>query len=343
MYTRAGAIPDLPDPAGRAGMAAGTVTESDGTQSIIAAGGANFPQAAPGASTPEERGPKAYHQDIFKLRNGQWSKAGTLPAPLGYAAFASVGKGLAVAGGHNAEGILKDALLIKADGSVEKLPPLPVPVTEAAFAAHGNKLFVIGGRDSDQPEAALNTIYMLDTTPDTAKMKWASLPPFPGAAASSPPPPSVTAPCSSQGGLHPVQGCRRRNRQNVPFRHDRLRHDVQRSRRMGSRGQTAACRTGNARSRPPQAPPRYVKIPSSSSAGTSAATRRTRPSPWCSPATSWFMTSSETNGRTRGSGRRHRHRARRREGFRDHDHQRGNRPGRPDPVNASASAGTILK
>ena len=108
----AGAIPDLPDPAGRAGMAAGTVTESDGTQSIIAAGGANFPQAAPGASTPEERGPKAYHQDIFKLRNGQWSKAGTLPAPLGYAAFASVGKGLAVAGGHNAEGILKDALLI---------------------------------------------------------------------------------------------------------------------------------------------------------------------------------------------------------------------------------------
>ena len=148
---------------------------------LIAAGGANFPQAAPGASTPEERGPKAYHQDIFKLRNGQWSKAGTLPAPLGYAAFASVGKGLAVAGGHNAEGILKDALLIKADGSVEKLPPLPVPVTEAAFAAHGNKLFVIGGRDSDQPEAALNTIYMLDTTPDTAKMKWASLPPFPGA------------------------------------------------------------------------------------------------------------------------------------------------------------------
>ena len=120
-----GTVPDLPDPAGRAGMAAGTVTEDDGTQSVIAAGGANFPQAAPGASTPEERGPKTYYQDIFKLRNGQWSKAGTLPVPLGYAAFASVGKGLAVAGGHNAQGILKDALLIKTDGSVEKLPPLP--------------------------------------------------------------------------------------------------------------------------------------------------------------------------------------------------------------------------
>lgn len=176
----AGAIPDLPDPIGRAGMVAGTVTENDGTQSVIAAGGANFPQAAPGAATPEERGPKAYHQDIFKLRNGQWTKAGTLPAPLGYAAFGSVGKGLAVAGGHNAEGILKDALLIKADGSVEKLPPLPLPITEAAFASHGNKLFVIGGRDADQPEAALNTVYMLDTTPDASKMKWQQLPPFHG-------------------------------------------------------------------------------------------------------------------------------------------------------------------
>lgn len=176
----AGTIPDLPDPVGRAGMVAGTVTENDGTQSIIAAGGANFPQAAPGASTPEERGPKVYHQDIFKLRNGQWTKAGTLPVPLGYAAFGSVGKGLAVAGGHNAEGILADALLIKADGSVEKLPPLPVPITEAAFAFHGNKLFVIGGRDAEQPEAALNTVYMLDTTPDTARMKWQLLPPFHG-------------------------------------------------------------------------------------------------------------------------------------------------------------------
>lgn len=63
-------------------MVAGTVTEDDGSQSVIAAGGANFPQAAPGASTPEERGPKTYYQDIFKLRNGQWSKAGTLPVPL---------------------------------------------------------------------------------------------------------------------------------------------------------------------------------------------------------------------------------------------------------------------
>ena len=45
----------------------GTGTEDDGSQSVIAAGGANFPQAAPGASTPEERGPKTYYQDICLL------------------------------------------------------------------------------------------------------------------------------------------------------------------------------------------------------------------------------------------------------------------------------------
>lgn len=197
----AGSIPNLPDPIGRAGMMAGTVTEADGTQSIIAAGGANFPNAVPSATTPEERGAKVYHRDIFKLRNGQWSNAGTLPAPLGYAAFASVGKGVVIAGGQNAEGVLKDALLVKADGTVEQLPSLPVPVTEAAFAAHGNKLFVIGGRDRDEPDTALNTVHMLDTTPDTAKMEWKQLPPFHGAGRIL----STAAVCDST--LYIVGGC----------------------------------------------------------------------------------------------------------------------------------------
>ena len=46
-----GTVPDLLDPAGRAGMVAGTVTEDDGSQSVIAAGGANFPHAAPKPTT----------------------------------------------------------------------------------------------------------------------------------------------------------------------------------------------------------------------------------------------------------------------------------------------------
>lgn len=176
----AGSIADLPDSLGRAGMIAGTVTEPDGTQSIIAAGGANFPHAEPGANTPEARGPKVYHQDIFKFHQGKWSKLGSLPTPLGYAACASVGKGVVLAGGHNTDGIQTNTLLIKPNGAVEQLPPLPLPITEAAFVGYGNKLFVIGGRDKDQPEAALNTVYTLDTTPEPGKMEWKALPPFQG-------------------------------------------------------------------------------------------------------------------------------------------------------------------
>ena len=50
-----GTVPDLPDPAGRAGMVAGTVTEDDGSQSVIAAGGANFPQACLLYTSPSPR------------------------------------------------------------------------------------------------------------------------------------------------------------------------------------------------------------------------------------------------------------------------------------------------
>ncbi len=172
----ADAQPALPDAIGRAGMVAGTVAEADGSVSVIAAGGANFPDAQPNATTPEQRGAKVYHQDIYKLTNKQWSKIGTLPKPLGYAAFATVEKGIVVAGGHNADDILKDAFIIKKDGTTEALPPLPVPVTEAAFTNNVNKLFVVGGRADES--TALKSVYMLDTA--AAKPEWKKLPDFNG-------------------------------------------------------------------------------------------------------------------------------------------------------------------
>ncbi len=168
--------PALPDAIGRAGMVAGTVAEEDGTVAVLAAGGANFPNAQPNATTPEQRGAKVYHQDIYKLTNKQWSKIGTLPKPLGYAAFATVEKGIVVAGGHNADGILTDAFIIKKDGSTEALPALPVAITEAAFTNNGNKLFVIGGTSNNN--TALQSVYMLDTA--AAKPEWKKLPDFNG-------------------------------------------------------------------------------------------------------------------------------------------------------------------
>ncbi len=168
--------PALPDSIGRAGMIAGTVAEEDGTRSVIAAGGANFPNAQPNATTPEERGAKVYHQDIYKLNNKQWTKIGTLPKPLGYAAFATVDKGIVVAGGHNADGILTDSFIIKVDGTTEALPAMPVAVTEAAFTNNGNKLFVVGGTSNNI--TALRSVYMLDTAAE--KPEWKKLPDFNG-------------------------------------------------------------------------------------------------------------------------------------------------------------------
>ena len=47
-----GTVPDLPDPAGRAGMVAGTVTEDDGSQSVIAAGRRHSRKNVPGWRWP---------------------------------------------------------------------------------------------------------------------------------------------------------------------------------------------------------------------------------------------------------------------------------------------------
>lgn len=172
------AIPAIPDPVGRAGMVAGTIAESKTSSTIIIAGGANFPNALPNAKTPEERGQKVYHKDIYKLSGNQWLKIGELPTPLAYSAFASVDKGLVLAGGNNADGILDSTFLIDSKGVVSQLPNLPRPITEAAFVGTGKKLFVIGGRDSDTPDQALQSVYVLDTEADVDKMAWKELAPL---------------------------------------------------------------------------------------------------------------------------------------------------------------------
>lgn len=173
---------NLPDSIGRAGMIAGTVTEKDGSISIITAGGANFPNTKPNATTPEDRGEKIYHSDILKYADGKWSKIAELPTPLGYAACGTVEKGVVVAGGHNASGVLADAFIITPTGEITKLPALPTPVTEAAFVTTANRLFVLGGRTSDMANSATNEVYMLDTSVDADKMAWKKLAPFKGEA-----------------------------------------------------------------------------------------------------------------------------------------------------------------
>lgn len=173
-------VVSLPDEKGRAGMAAGAVTDTDGESVILAVGGANFPD-----KLPWEGGTKAFYSDIFKLKNGQWVRVGNYPENVGYAAFAGTPKGLIVAGGINEEGVSSRVRLIEPTGKVVDWPDLPVPVANAAFVLRNGRLYVFGGQDSADGISALKSVYMLDTSKlsdgNEEKAKWEVLPEIPGA------------------------------------------------------------------------------------------------------------------------------------------------------------------
>lgn len=149
--------PPIPDPAGRAGMAAA----ADGAGGILAAGGANFPGADPWTAT------KTYHPEIWRLHGGAWHPAGTLPEPLAYAAFGAWHGGLVLAGGCHADGHSAHAYLLTpggADGrvAVRPLPDLPEPLAYAAGCVGGDTFFVIGGQTAPDAVPASDAVWALD-------------------------------------------------------------------------------------------------------------------------------------------------------------------------------------
>lgn len=142
---RAENLPDFPDPAGRAGMAAAAVRLPDGSEGLLVAGGANFPGRA-----PWDGGEKAFYADIVLLRKvdgaWKWEKVGDLPEPVAYAAFGPCKEGMIVAGGVNASGHLAAVRVITPDGKVTSRRPLPITLAYPASAVGDNQLYVIGGQ-----------------------------------------------------------------------------------------------------------------------------------------------------------------------------------------------------
>ena len=161
------------DAAGRAGMAAVVLPAGENRPQdlLVVTGGANFPNAKPGATTPEERGEKVFYADVAVADNlGQGEEVkltnvGAMPRPAAYAAYVATPRGMFVAGGCNAEGHLSKASLgFLRDGEwvTEVLPDLPRSVAYPAFAAIGNKVYVMGGQEKPDSTAALNSCYVLD-------------------------------------------------------------------------------------------------------------------------------------------------------------------------------------
>lgn len=166
----------LPDSVGFAGMLAGT---SRGR--LIAAGGANFPQAP-----PWEGGQKVWYDTVFVLDAASstllpeqtWRLLRTrLPRPLGYAVSVTHDDAVIVAGGESPTGtgseVRREVFAIRWSGgdiSLTPLPPLPTPLTNACGAMLGSRLYIAGGASS--PTVSTKSFWSLDLAVPEDKRTW---------------------------------------------------------------------------------------------------------------------------------------------------------------------------
>ena len=161
------------------------------TPVTLLAGGANFPNAKPGARSAEERGEKVFYAEVAVMPHvlnaapqGEAIKPLTvskLPRPLAYAAFVGTPNGMVVAGGCNAEGHTAQVTRMELFGSelrAEALPDLPRTVAYPAFALVNNELYVMGGQEKPDSTTCLNSCFVLNLADVSAG--WREISPMPG-------------------------------------------------------------------------------------------------------------------------------------------------------------------
>jgi sialidase-1 len=163
-------LPDLPRPL--AGQSAGV---SRGA--LIVAGGSDFP------TPPWEGGRKIWLDDIYLLAPGAsaWRAAGRLAQPLAYAAAASVGDRLVLAGGSDGVRHFGTVVSLEAAGeSVVSRPlaSLPAPLAMAGAAILGQTLYVVGGQAAPDADTASADVRALDLSQPAGT--WQTVAPLPG-------------------------------------------------------------------------------------------------------------------------------------------------------------------
>ncbi len=174
-------FPKLPDPEGFAGMFAGT---SHGV--LIAAGGANFPEAPPWEGGTKVWTDAIYVLDASKDNDLQWKKLDQrLPRPLGYGVSVSYLDQVICIGGSDAERHYPDVFAMRwnaKEGKIEfeELPPLPQPCAMAAGTIVGTTIYVAGGLTEPNATRAMHTFWALDMSAPAAQRQWRELEPWPG-------------------------------------------------------------------------------------------------------------------------------------------------------------------
>jgi N-acetylneuraminic acid mutarotase len=184
-------LPALPD---REGFAGGYLGVS-GDQ-LLFAGGANFP-----GKKPWEGGQKVWSEKVFALplsvvemlANGTgtadstatdahvWQQVGTLPAPLGYGASATVNDELILVGGSSASGHSSQVTAVRlVSGKLQQrsLPELPVTLANHCGTLVGSTVYIFGGQTTPTSLAEAAG-WKLD--PAEPNPHWSPLPKFPGA------------------------------------------------------------------------------------------------------------------------------------------------------------------
>ena len=189
-------LPDLPGSIGLAGPFVGVHNDT-----LIIAGGANFPQGMPWSRAKDGRfsPPKIYHNKIFALRRDSNKKPGYLQVTnrlaqtLGYGVSISHSSGVICIGGENkthdknathylSKTHLSDKVFtLSYDGREvvqnDGIPDLPMATTAAAGVLIGNKIYVSGG---DVGKGATKNFWVLNLA--AVKLEWRELPTWGGPA-----------------------------------------------------------------------------------------------------------------------------------------------------------------
>jgi cyclically-permuted mutarotase family protein len=172
-------LPDIPDSFGLAGAFAGKQGNT-----LIFAGGANFPDAS-----PWKGGKKVFYNEIYALRKDStgyywyFNQKLKLPHSLAYGVTISTKQGIIFIGGTNGEKVYKSVLRIQWDPDrkkvqVKHLPDLPIPLAFMAGAKLNHNIFIAGGQTSTESSSATKAFYKLDL--DELSKGWTKLPAWPG-------------------------------------------------------------------------------------------------------------------------------------------------------------------
>ena len=187
-------LPDLPDSIGVAGPFVGVHNDT-----LIVAGGANFPEGMPWGTDREGRlnPPKIYHKTVYLIGrdrdkpSNKISNNNLLAQELGYGVSISHSTGVICIGGeykihdknathYSSQSFLsaKAFRLIVSGDKIDQrndLPDLPEATTAAAGALIGDKIYVCGG---DSGKGATKNFWVLDLAENPPR--WKALPPWDG-------------------------------------------------------------------------------------------------------------------------------------------------------------------